>query len=371
MKKKRLATGIYEDASGRIIRISVNGEPVEYRKDKKGQPYKNRETAWLIKERIRRQADATLVEEIKTEKAALFPADVDRFLDTLSGKHKINVTGYMAHWTPHFEDKTRNEITDLDVLTAFASIDQANSTKTHIRRALIHFYEAMNGVSGYNPGRALKKPPKDEPDIRDIAWADIEAIFEALQPSRGRARLKVIAYIGMPHKQIKLLTRPDLRLERREVVTRPRRKGAGAAGVTQPLSDLGVLALEEFIAADAFGTFQNQQLNTMFKAAALRAKVTLPAKASPYWLRHSFLTEVARGGADIRDIARLGNHATLEQAVRYTKGVTEERATKTIQSIPRFLTTSPRGKRPKPSISVQRQTRGRTPSRRKTRGRKR
>ncbi len=32
-KRTRLATGIYKDASGVVIRISVQGSPVDYRRD--------------------------------------------------------------------------------------------------------------------------------------------------------------------------------------------------------------------------------------------------------------------------------------------------------------------------------------------------
>jgi integrase len=352
-KRTRLATGIYKDAMGIALRISVQGTPREFRRDLTNRPYKDRDLAWLRQERIRRQAAASLVAERDDDTATRFAADVERFLNTISSKgHRINSQGYMAHWSAHFATRQRNEITDLEVQTAFAAIDQSASTKIHIRRALIQFYDALNGKSGYNPGRSIKKPQKDEESVRDLPWTMIEQIFHALPPSRAKARLMVIAYTGLPQKQIAALKPSDLRLQDRQFVAHPRRKGAGVAGRVQPLSDYGVKAFTAFLEADAFGTFQNRQLVNTFRYGARLAGITLPDDARPYDLRHSFLTELARGGADIRDIATLGMHATLEQAARYIKGAGSARATNALEAVPRFRATKKRGRAPISSSSV-------------------
>lgn len=348
-----IAKGIYRDKSGVAIVVSVRGTPREFRKNEAGESYKTWDKSRLVIERKRIDAREHLKDERTQATADTFAQDVTTYLQTISSKgHRVNSQGYLAHWEAHFADRPRNEITDLDVQTAYAAIQQANSTKRHIRRALINFYETLNGKSGYNPGRSLRNPPKDEEPVRDLPWADIEQLFAALPPSRSKARLLLIAYVGLPQKQIAQLRPSDLRLEARELVAHPRRKGAGAAGRVIPLSDRAVAALKEFQRLDAFGTFQNRQLVETFWSGAKRAGVTLPDDARPYDLRHSFLTEVARGGADIRDIATLGMHATLEQAARYIKGAASERATKMITAIPRFSTTRTRGKSPIRSTSL-------------------
>jgi integrase len=352
-KRTRLATGIYKDRSGIAIVISVQGKPNEFRADAHGVTYANRDRAWLIRERVKRKSTAALEIDRTNAKGETFASDVERFLATLSPGHRRNTRGYMQHWQQAFTDRERNTITDVDAQTAFAAIHQAPSTKIHIRRALIQFYDTLNGKSGYNPGRAIKKPAKGEEPIRDLPWAWIERIFAALPPSRTKARLKLIAYVGLPHKQIGALQPSDLRLDRRELVVRPRRKGAGVSGRTQPLSDAAITALEEFAALDAFGTFQNRQLVETFRSGAKKAGVRLPDGARPYDLRHSFLTELARGGADIQEIAHLGMHATLEQANRYIKGAASERATNAITSIPRFRATKVSGKGRNRSTSVE------------------
>lgn len=351
-----ITRGVYKDVYGVAIIVSINGKPREFRKDADGHRYNpNKGAAWYRDERQRVIARERLKVERKAEADTMFAADVTRFLQTISSKgHRVNTQGYMAHWEQHFQDRTRNEITDIDAQTAFAAIDQAPSTKIHIRRALIQFYEALNGKSGYNPGRSLRKPAKAEEEVRDLPWDMIEKIFAALPAGRAKARLMLIAYIGLPQKQIAALQPSDLRLKARELVVHPRRKGAGVSGQVQPLSDVAIKALEEFVAVDAFGTFQNMQLVRTFKRGAKLAGVKLREDARPYDLRHSFLTELARNGADIRDIAGLGMHATLEQAARYIRGVGSERATKVIATVPRFSTKVPVQKTPKRSNSVPR-----------------
>lgn len=368
-----ITKGVYKDKFGVAIVVSIQGKPREFRADADGTRYNaTKGAAWFRDERTRVLARERLKVDRRADADTLFPADVVRFLATISSQgHRLNTQGYMAHWEQHFADRPRNTITDVDAQTAYAAIGKADSTRIHIRRALIQFYEALNGKSGYNPGRSLKKPSKSEEEVRDLPWDVIERMFKALPSSRSKARLMLIAYIGLPQKQIAALQPSDLRLKARELVVHPRRKGAGVAGQVQPLSDVAIAALEEFVRVNAFGTFQNRQLVETFRSAAKKAKVALPADARPYDLRHSFLTELARGGADIRDIATLGMHATLEQAARYIKGAGSARATNTIASIPRFSTTTRRRNSPKYSSSVQSIRRAKGPRRPNAPGKKR
>lgn len=354
VKRKTLAKGIYRDASGVMIRISVHGKPIDYRRDSTGTPYEGRALGWLRQERIRRQAAATLTDERRAQARDTLAVDIDRYLATISSaSHKVNSQGYLAHWARVLGDRPRHSLTDVELQTAFAAINKASSTKRHIRHALICLYDTLDGTGGPNPARRLPLPPKAQADVRSIPYADIERIFKQLQPSRTRARLKVIAYTGLPQSLIAKLRPGDLRLAAREVIVRPRRKGAGVGGRTLPLSDAGVAALQEFAAMDAFGTFQNRQVIDTFRAGAKAAGVTLAPDARPYDLRHSFLTEVYRATGDLRAVAELGMHSTLEQTARYAKGAVSERATKAIQAVPRFSTTTTTRKSPKRSTSVQ------------------
>jgi len=56
----------------------------------------------------------------------------------------------------------------------------------------------------------------------------------------------------------------------------------------------------------------------------------LPPRCHPYDLRHSFGSEMYRQTGDIRAVAELLQHATLDMTKRYTKGAVSERVSDAI-----------------------------------------
>lgn len=344
-RRRRIFTGVYEDAHGIAIVVSVHGTPREFRHDRDGKPYRkyDRHTLPLVRKQIEAR------ERLQAERAVVatqtFAHDVDRYLKTLaSPAHRRNSSGYLAHWLHAFADRDRHSITAVEIQQRFAAIDKAPSTKNHIRHALIHFYRTLN-PTGDNPALVLKKVREEYDDARALSYDVIETIFAKLQPSPSKARLMVMAYTGLPQSLIARLEPKDLHLAQARVWVRPRRKGKGAPGRMLPLSPAGVQALTEFRRLDAFGTFQNKQLAQTFRHGAKLAKITLPDTTRPYDLRHSFLTEVYRQSGDLHAVSELGIHATLEQTKRYAKGAASERATTAIGSVPRFSATTTPGKR--------------------------
>ena len=338
--RTRLSKGIYKDASGIAIVISVQGKPREFRKSLQGRPYKTFTFSELRDERKRLIARELQIVQRAADAANTFAQDVDRYLTTIaSDSHRRNAHGYLAHWVRAFGDQPRDTITELDVKARFAQIDKAPSTKNHIRRELFVFYQTMNGKTGDNPALHLRAARERYQDARALPYAVIEKILAAIQPSRSKVRLQVMAYTGLPQSLIAKLCPVDLQLTRKIVYVRPRRKGAGVEGRELPLSAAGVAALQEFQRLAAFGPFQNRQLVNAFNHGIEASGVTVPEGTRPYDLRHSFLTEVYRQTGDLKAVSELGMHATLEQTARYAKGAVSERATKAIRAVPRFFTT--------------------------------
>lgn len=347
-RRERLYTGVYKDRSGVAIVVSVQGKPREFRKDATGKPYGLYDPRTLKDERKRVQARETLTAERKAAESHTFAKDVQRYLQTLPhSSQRKNASSYLQHWIRAFGDHQRDSITDVDVKTAFAKIHKSDSTKRHLRRELFQFYKTLNGPTGYNPVHTLRAPLRRYQDARALSYDVIETIFKAMPPTRQKARLRVMAYTGLPQSLIAKLRPIDLDLDHAKVYVRPRRKGAGVEGRELPLSDAGVEALKEFQRLNAFGSFQNRQLGAAFKKAIEVSGVTVPAGTRPYDLRHSFLTEVYRQTGDLKAVSELGMHATLEQTARYALGAVSERATKAITAVPRFLTTNPKAKRSK------------------------
>lgn len=341
-KRQRLFTGVYKDGSNVSIVVSIHGKPREFRQDADGKPYRSYPRHTLKDERIRVQARELLKHERVSEKSYTFATDVDRYLATIHApKHRSNARTLLGYWVRAFGDRAKDTITELEVREAFATFDKKPATRNHIRRELFAFYKTLNGPQGYNPALNLRAAREKHRDTRALSYDTIDAIFATLAPSKSKARLQVMAYTGLPQSLIAKLQPSDLKhLEQGEVQVKPRRKGAGVEGRVLPLAPIGIAALKEFQRLDAFGPFQNRQLTQMLKRAIIAAKVTVPAGTRPYDLRHSFLTEVYRHSGDIRAVAELGMHATLEQAARYASGATTYRATKAIESVPRFGTTT-------------------------------
>lgn len=344
--RDRWFKGVYKDKSGVSIVVSIRGKAREFRKDAKGKPYLEYERHLLPAERKRVQAREQLKEQKKAESADTFSADVSRYLSTIHApKHKSNARTLLGYWERVFGDRQKDDITELDVRAAFATFEKSPATRNHIRRELFTFYKTLNGPRGYNPATNLRAVREKHRDTRALSYEVIEQVLATIVPSKSKARLQVMAYTGLPQSLIAKLQPSDLkRLDQGEVQVKPRRKGAGVEGRVLPLAPAGIAALKEFQRLNAFGPFQNRQLTQMLKRAILAAQVTVPAGTRPYDLRHSFLTEVYRHSGDIRAVAELGMHATLEQAARYASGATTERATKAIQAVPRFRTTIAKSK---------------------------
>ena len=344
-----IARGIYRDKFGVAIVVSVEGKPREFRKTEHGRSYAGWSIDALKAERVRVQARERLKVERQAVKGEAFTADVDRYLRTIqSPTHLRNATGLLKHWCAIFGDRHRNEITDMEIREEFARFDKAPSTLNHLRHVLIAFYATLNGRTGHNPARVLKKVRERYDDARALPYETIQKIFDALQPSPTKARLMVMAYTGLPQAQIERLQPHDVRLAKRAIYVRPRRKGAGVAGKMLPLSTAGVKALKEFTRLHAFGTFQRKQLQATFANGIEWSGVSVPDGTRPYDLRHSFLTEVYRQTGDLNAVAELGMHATLEQTARYARGAVSERAEKAVRA-----TNLNRGTTPERSNSFQ------------------
>jgi integrase len=350
MKKRRLATGIYEDKSGIAIRISVRGEPLEFRHNEQGQRY----TGWaldkLIVERKRIDAREHLKEDRRQSARTSLRADVQQYLRTIADPGRRKVEGRFAHWLPTFGDRQRSTITAVELREHAATWTCAPSTFNHRRQVLINLYKTLDGPRADNPAREIPKRKDILGAPKALPYSTIEAIFATMPATKSRARLKLMAYTGLPQMQISKLTPTDWQGARLRVS--PRRKGAGTAGRIIPLSPEAQAAMAEFAAADAWGTFSTPSLRNLWLRHA-------PKGTRPYDLRHSWITELyRRSNGDVLAVQQLALHSRLEQTQRYAAAALDERMDALV--LPRSATTTTRRKQGKSG-----ETRGRKPTARK------
>lgn len=342
VSKKKLSRGIFRDASGIAIRISINGKPKEYRKDSSGKLYKDRDLNWLKQERTRRQAAATLIQEVEAVKAGTLEAGIAEYLKTLTGRAKSDAENLLNRWKP-LHDKQRREITALELQQHAATWTCAASTYNHRRQALISLYRTLDGPDAPNPARGLPKRRETAGAPKALPYSVIRTVFRKMPASQSRARLKVMAYTGLPQMQIQKLTPEDWQGDRLRVT--PRRKGAGAAGRWIPLSKEAQQAMKEFTRWNCWGNFSRSSL---YKAWSRYA----PTGTNPYSLRHSWITELyRRSKGDVIALQQLALHSRIEQTQRYAAAALEGRMKALV--LPRKFATKPRGNGPQTSRNVQ------------------
>lgn len=339
--RTRLATGIYEDDTGVTIRVSVKGQPRDFQFTATKPPERYRRPLWsleeLRKERLRIKAREIDIADRAEETASTFAADVDRYLKTLSGRTKKDAQRLLAHWKK-FNDQRRVDLTAVDLRTHAATWTCAASTFNHRRQVLINLYQTLDGPQATNPAREIPKRPEEQGAPKALSYDVIAKLLKAMPQSQSRARLKLMAYTGLPGAQIAKLTPADWQQTKLRVT--PRRKGAGAAGRWIPLSREAQAAMKEFSDTQCWGPFSSHSLYKFWKRHGA------PEGSSPYSLRHSWITELyKRSNGDVLAVQQLALHARLEQTKRYAAAALEDRMAALV--VPRKRATKKTAKHPK------------------------
>jgi integrase len=278
-----------------------------------------------------------------TSRGNVFQRDVATYLDSVTDMPTYSDREFhMLWWAAIFKGRKRNTITPLEIKTALAKLRETHSPSSCNKRrtALMSFYTAMNGRSGYNPVRDVPKYQEDE-EPRDQRMWTAYRILALMRPSQTRARLRVILWTGWPHAQLKRLKPAHLDLAHARAFVTPRRKGKGRKGVWLPLLPGAVIALRDFVKWDCFTPFDekrqclvpfsNSAMHSSFARAvakfnAHRARFGHPPiDAHPYDLRHSFGTMFAERTEDERALQEAMMHSRAEQSRRYTQRATERR----------------------------------------------
>lgn len=335
-RRTRIDVGIYRDAWGIAATVKAGGTQREkrYPADASLKTIK----AWQNETRV------TLSKLAPGGGRGTFAADAAKYLRAVATmptfkerKHHIGL------WAEEFGARARHTIKTVDVdivLSKWLAAGLSPSAVRNRRTALLSLFSTLDaGVPGaINPVRGALLPRMPEATARALSYATIARILAAM-PDRGqgvagkardsasktKARLTVIAYTGLPHALLKAL-RPDMIDWRGKAVTVPaRRKGAGVARRTVPLSETGVAALRQFDALDCWGAFSNSSMLKSFHRACVAADVKPIPRV--YDLRHSFATELYRLTGDAKATADLLMHAASSHMMdRYTVGGVAPRA---------------------------------------------
>jgi len=208
---------------------------------------------------------------------------------------------------------------------------KAAATVNKRRTALMHLYTVLDGKALPNPVKDAPKFPEPAPAPRALPYAVIRQIFKVMPESRSKARLRVLAYTGIPPGQIATIHPTDVDWRARTVAVAGRQKGKGTRARVVPLTAHAVAAFRAMQRTNAWGPCSRTVLRRVFLRAVHRVlgpDVTL----APYVLRHSFGTEVYRRSGDIRATQILLDHSTPQLTHRYTGAAVDPRVQAAIRS---------------------------------------
>jgi integrase len=219
-----------------------------------------------------------------------------------------DITAQLQKWATEPRVVTRLDQQPQTIVLSASSVNQR-------RTALMHLYTTLDGKAAPNPVRDTPKFREPDARPRHLSYATIRKLFAAMPASQSKARLMVLAYTGIPHKQIATIAATDVDLKAGTVTVAGRRKGSGTHAVTLPLTKEGIAAFKMMAREDAWGPFSRGSLRKAFVAAA--TKIGLEG-ARPYDLRHSFGTEVLLSTGSMQATQLLMMHSKDTLTRRYT-----------------------------------------------------
>jgi len=372
---------ISEDRDGLRVWFRVEGyEQPQSIRFRRGTPKHDIEAR--VEDRIKKLKLITQSASEPTKRG--FVADVDRYLK-LAGVQRLPTikerTRHMQRFAAHFGSRDRLSVTkqELEALLGEWQREEewaAGTFNKHLS-ALKHFYNALDDPEGRlpNPARKITQQEEPEPTPRAIPYETIHAIFDAMgrrdivsppvdaqirhlydrgltrtaiakrvgysketvgkvlrrpplaeqEQSLAQIRLRVIAFTGLRHGQVAKL-RPEHydRAGRRVWVTGTKKTNS----FWKPLDDLGIEALDQLAAADAWGEFARKSLHRAWRTALDR--LGLPLTLRPYDLRHSYLTAAYLASGDLLAVKAISGHRQLRTVERYTLAGVDPKAVETV-----------------------------------------
>ena len=274
---------------------------------------------------------------IRPQTSSGFAADAERYLKAVRGMPTYDWREKdIQAWVAVFGHTQRKLITAADIRAQLAEwrTRYAASTVNHRRTALMHLYTVLDGRSAVNPVRDVPRCQEPEPTARGLSYAVIEGILGEMEDSATKARLSVIAYVGLPHAQLVKLTPADIDIKGRTIYVAGRSKGKGTRGKRIPITEQGAQALASFVAHDAFGKFSTSSMRKAFRLACQKQGPDgCLAKVRPYDLRHSFGSLVYQLSGDIKATQELMLHSSSRMTERYTVAAVAGRLTAATQLV--------------------------------------
>mgnify|MGYP003641258744 CR=1 FL=1 len=296
---------------------------------------------------IRRNADFS-------EESAYYLTLVQKKLETFSSRQR-----YIRYWCELFGTRKRSSITvaelqhiQQELLTnpkpklqtgtgqgkKWTPEPRSYSWVNQAFIALQNMYTMLDkGKNLSNPVKEIEKVPEPPLEPKGLPQALIEKIFSYIPESSSKIRVRLLSELGIGHKQLMQIEEKDIDFEHNAVVLKPRKKGdAKNLGQRKPVTERGMMAFRKMVDMGYFGTYNPSGVIAVFKRACRKTQQVFLAKGidlkkappegcgvdlneiTPYWLRHSYGTNMYLATGDLELVKNMMSHSSTEMTKRYT-----------------------------------------------------
>ncbi len=197
----------------------------------------------------------------------------------------------------------------------------ATRNRYHAAFSLVFRVAVENGKLNHNPAARLKRKPEHNDRIRFLSGDEEERLLAALRESWPKylPAFLISIHTGMRAGEQFGLRWSDVSLDRK-LITLHRTKSGKTRHI--PLNTVALVAFSDLRCEQ--GTHKEIFLNTegnplrgprdWFEPALLKAKI---ADYTWHCNRHTFASRLVMAGVDIRTVAQLLGHSTIQMTMRY------------------------------------------------------
>lgn len=306
--RKRIALGVYRDASGYSVIWREGGKSKEVRFDHDTPIYR-------LKDYRREQVDR-VASQPKSDPRHGLARDVVRFLKLRKGRAGFkSERAHLRAWVHRFPRTSRWALTREQCQQAIADwLEQGYSPKSirHRVQILAQLFRALDGSHVRTPVDDIDLPAVQRPRpvsvsdhlVREVALElRKHELIGRLRDAKTRARYLVLATTGQRPAQMRRATPDTIDLARRVWFVNPAK---GDRGAIVYLNDDMHAAWSLFIAADAWGAYDGRSfVRTLHRCG-------WPKGVRPYNLRHTIGLTLSELGVDLGDIQAHMGHSSLQ-----------------------------------------------------------
>lgn len=328
-RRRRVATGVYEDRSGLAAVVKVGRR----RREQRFPPGTSLEFIQAWRQRV--------CEDFLDDQDAGAPTLPGTYADDLEGYLQVIATrvafradrSHLRAWLPALGAKLRRQVRPSHVGTVVRQWQTAGKSARTIRhrlRVLRELYRRLDGPHAPTPVTGIALPRIPAPHPVAVPWAMVQRVAKSLErgkvgvkahgptkrrsrvhypdPVKGHARFLVLATTGQRPAQVMRAEPADVDLKRRIWFVRPAK---GGTAVALPLDPAMVRAWKAFMAAKAWGPYDSRSFSLLLRRHGW------PAGVRPYQLRHTLAIDLILGGADLGDVQAALGHRQIETTRRH------------------------------------------------------